>query len=195
VRLDLAFWCRALVHRCIQQIHNKAGMDATEVMGLEGWGHGSESMCGCRCGGDSAPRQDGVQVNPGHDFGGHAKANGRGGPAPARHRSSIRKRESATRGTWRFRVEGTVWRLRRPHFRPGGYCSLDFENPGARCRVPRYVGGSRSSDKSLTARLSRTLLDGRKQTHWWRKQASNCRSFRARTRRWSRSAAMAASSF
>jgi hypothetical protein len=136
-----------------------------------------------------------VHVNPGHDPGGHAKANARGGPAPARHRSSIRKRESATRGTWRFRVEGTVWRLRRPHFRPGGYCSLDFENPGARCRVPRYVGGSRSSDKSLTARLSRTLTGRAKQTHWWRKQASNCRSFRARTRRWSRSAAMAASSF
>src|ERR1700736_6440415 len=105
--------------------------------------------------------------------GGHAKANGRGGPAPARHPSSIRKRESATRGTRRFRVEGTVWRLRRPHFRTGGYCSLDFENPGARCRVPRYVGGFRSSDKSLTARLSRTLTGRAKQTHWWRKQASN----------------------
>ena len=126
---------------------------------------------------------------------GPCQEDGRGGPAPARHRSSIRKRESATRGTWRFRVEGTVWRLRRPHFRPGGYCSLDFENPGARCRVPRYVGGFRSSDKSLTARLSRTLNGRAKQTHWWRKQASNCRSFRARTRRWSRSAAMAASSF
>ena len=34
--------------------------------------------------------------------GGHAKANGRGGSAPARHRSSIWKRESATRGRGAF---------------------------------------------------------------------------------------------
>jgi len=27
-------------------------------------------------------------------------------------------------------LESTVWRLRRPHFRTGGYCSLDLENTG-----------------------------------------------------------------
>jgi hypothetical protein len=134
---------------CIQQIHNKTGMDDTEVMGLEGLGRSLReyvwlsmrrrgSSCSTIAAGalvrasrfcTAARRVSGARETLVTIPGG-AKANGRGGPAAARHPSSIRKRESATRGTRRFRVEGTVWRLRRPHFRTGGYCSLDFENTG-----------------------------------------------------------------
>jgi hypothetical protein len=85
-----------------------------------------------------------------------------------------------------------VWRLRRPHFHTGGYCSLDFENTGLIAEFrDTYVGPALA--------INRSQRDYR-EPYWTGENrltggGSRLRSLRARTRRWSRSAAMAASSF